>query len=159
MAIISFENLVEAGSTFALVPDGYRHLDWDFVAVDVTKNLVPWFKSAVHSGEGVAYYDQSRGPTADFKSPDRDDDFDFNSGYFTAFNANDLKVKVFGYDDGERVAKKVFLLDPDQEFVRFGPQFDDIDEIIIKATGGTLDDVTEGSLEHTFAVDDLFIDF
>src|SRR5215203_3137427 len=112
MAIISFENLVEAGSkdSFALIPDGYRHLDWDFVAIDVSKLPGIWFERAVHSGEGVAYYDPTSAPTAGFKSPDRDDDFDFNSGYFTAYNATDLKVKVFGYDDGERVAKKVFLL-------------------------------------------------
>ena len=97
---------------------------------------------------------------AGFKSPDRDDDFDLNNGYFTAFNANDLKVKVFGFDDGERVAKKVLLLDTEREFVTFGRQFDDIDEVRFMAKGGTDADPNDNiSLTQSFAVDDLFIDF
>jgi len=46
-------------------------------------------------------------------------------------------VKVAGFDDGERVATKVLLLDPEQEFVTFGRRFNDIDEVKIKASGGT----------------------
>ena len=92
----------------------------------------------------------SEGGSASFEALDREDDFDLNSGYFTeliifpparaqqlAFNTEDLTVKVFGFDDGERVARKVFTLDVTQEFVTFGRKFHDIDEVTITMGGGT----------------------
>ena len=96
----------------------------------------------------------------EFKSLDQDDDFDLNSGHFTALNANDLTVKVFGFDDGERVAKQVLTLDPDREFVKFGSQFDDIDEVRFVAKGGTDANPNDNrALTQFFLMDDLFIDF
>jgi hypothetical protein len=50
------------------------------------------------------------GKPVGFESANSNDDF--NSGFFAASINNDLKIKVFGFDDGERVAKKVFYLDP-----------------------------------------------
>src|SRR5215207_10200158 len=136
MAKISFENIVGDGDVYP-PQDPYRNLDWDnFSAADddFLKDLVG-NRNGVRIGEAAALnYD---GQPASFKSLDRDDDFDLNSGYFTALNANDLTVKVFGFDDGERIAKKVLVLDIDREFVRFGPQFDDIDEVKFKVSGGT----------------------
>ena len=67
---------------------------------------------------------------------------------------------MFGFDDGERVARKTFIVDPEQEFVTFGRQFDDIDEVRFIAKGGTDADPTDNiSLTQSFGVDDLFIDF
>ena len=112
MAIISFENITPDGS-IADVPDGFRKLDWDnFVAVD-DKFLERAIgnTNAVRTGEAAAF--NVPGETASFKSADRDDDFDLNSGYFTAINqadgiANDLQIKFVGFDDGKKVATKVF---------------------------------------------------
>jgi hypothetical protein len=114
--------------------------------------------NAIRTGE-VATSNGFEKP-AGFKSSDRHDNFDFNNGYFTAFNTEDLKVKVVGFDDGERVARKVLLLDTDREFVRFGPLFDDIDEVRFTTKGGTDPDPnTFPPLQRSFGVDDLFIDF
>ena len=139
MAKISFENLAPDGG-FAEVPDGYRNLNWDgFTALDddflevVIGNTKP-----IRTGEAAAATDhQSSG----FESPDQRDDFDLNSGYFTSDNA---RVKVVGFDDGERVATKVLTLDTAREFVKFSAQFDDIDEVRFTTNGN-------------FAIDDLFI--
>src|SRR5215204_4669457 len=123
MAIISFENLVDDAESIE-IPDGYSNLNWkNFWVADDEAYEKTDFDTAIHSGEASAfnYYEKP----AIFKSPDREDDFELNSGYFAAFN-NDLKVKVFGFDDGERIATKVFSLDPDQEFVTSGREFDDI---------------------------------
>ena len=167
MAIISFEKI--AGDFEETeVPDGFRNLNWsNFWAIDNVlleerignSNAIRTGKAAAFSfpeiiDRPVAHW------TAAFQSPDRDDDFDLNNGYFTAFNANDLKVKVFGFDDGERVAKKVLLLDPVREFGQFGAQFDDIDEVRFVAKGGTdADPIGPLPLTQSFLVDDLFIDF
>ena len=61
-------------------------------------------------GAAAAFNKFADNPTG-FKSFDRDDDFDLNSGYFAAFSAKDLQVKVIAFDDGERVATKGFTLD------------------------------------------------
>jgi hypothetical protein len=144
MPIITFENIV-GDADAEEVPDGYRDFIWkNFTAVDdeVYKNT--GINNVIHSGEAAVYNGFAK--PAGFKSPDRDDDFDFNSGFFAAAFINDLTVKVVGFNDGERVAKKVFAVTMSQEFVTFGPRFDDIDEVRITATG-------------IFATDDLFIDF
>ena len=158
MAIINFEKIADGGNV--PLPDGYRKLDWNnFSAVDdyVLEQTIP-NTDGIRSGEAAAV--NVAGQPADFKSPDRDDDFDFNSGHFTAFIAKDLKVKVFGFDDGERVAKQVLVLGPDRDFVRFGAQFDDIDEVRFRASGGTdANPKDEFALEPIFLIDDLFIDF
>src|SRR5215208_816510 len=112
MAIISFENLADDGE-FAVVPDGFRRLNWDnFIAIDAN-----YFDdkgggiatNAIHTGEAAGY--SAGGRVLSFESPNRDDDFDLNNGYFTAVvgtgSTNDATVKVFGFDDSERVAKKV----------------------------------------------------
>src|SRR5215204_4219030 len=164
MAIISFENIAPDGQVEE-VPDGFRNLNWDnFVAIDDEFLKADIGNTnAIRTGEAAAFTDSDG--SADFKSPDRDDDFDLNSGYFTAINqadgiANDLTVKVLGFDDGERVAKKVLLLDTDREFVQFSAQFDDIDEVRFKASGGTDANPDDRSVfTRIFGVDDLFIDF
>jgi hypothetical protein len=67
---------------------------------------------------------------------------------------------VFGFDDGERVAKKVLVLDPEREFVQFGAQFDDIDEVRFTTKGGTDATPNDGvGVSRSFLMDDLFIDF
>ena len=54
----------------------------------------------------------------------------------------------------------VLVLDTDREFVRFGSQFDDIDQVRITAKGGTDADPHDTYLPaQTFAVDDLFLGF
>jgi len=126
-------------------------LNWSsfFAADDDNLELEIGKNNAIRTGEAAARSDNQN--PAGFESPDRDDDFDLNTGYFTAFSAEDLKVKVFGFDDGERVATKFLVLDVEQEFVTFGRKFDDIDEVKITARsddGNTF-----------FGIDDLFIDF
>src|SRR5215217_4688835 len=112
MAIISFEKLAPDGRA-ALVPDGFRKLDWDgFAAVDdELLEIISGNTNAIRTGEAAAFSRDEN--SAGFQSPDRDDDFDLNNGYFTAAVTTDLTVKVFGFDDGERVAKKVLVLDTD----------------------------------------------
>jgi len=155
MAIIRFEGIAAVDETLN-VPEGYRNLSWsNFSAIG--ELAIATDINAIHSGEAAGFtFERSAG----FQSPDCDDDFDLNNGYFTAYNANDLKVKVFGFDDGERVAKKVLLLDTDREFVRFGSQFDDIDEVRFTTKGGTAADPNDMvGVSSGFGVDDLFIDF
>src|SRR5215203_2377772 len=126
MAVISFEKIA-ANDLAAEVPDGFRRLDWDhFLAMEGSALEARFgITNAVRTGEAAALNDF--GESAGFESPDRDDDFDLNNGYFTAFNAADfpVNVKIVGLDDGKKVAAKVLVLDADQEFVRFGAQFDD----------------------------------
>ena len=159
MAKISFENIVGDGDNYP-PQNPYRGLDWDNFTViddDLLKDTVG-NRHAIRTGEAAAFNDFKQ--PASFKSPDQTDNFDLNSGHFTAFNANDLTVKVFGFDDGERVAKQVLTLDPEREFVKFGAQFDDIDEVKFTPSGGTDPNPDDGQpLTHVFAVDDLFIDF
>jgi hypothetical protein len=159
MAKISFERIADDNS-FAEVPDGFRNLNWfNFIAVDdeFLEEAIG-NTNAIRTGEAAAFSGENG--LAGFESPDRDNDFNLNSGYVTADNANDLKVKVFGFDDGERVAKKVLLLDQDREFVQFGAQFDDIDEVRFIAKGGTDADPNDAvAVTQSFVVDDLFIDF
>jgi len=89
-----------------------------------------------------------------------DADFDPNRGYFAAINGEDLNVKVVGFDDGERVASKVFTLDPKQELVTFGSDFDGIDKVKFTARGGTDADPDDMvALHRLFLVDDLFLNF
>jgi hypothetical protein len=159
MAIINFEKIADDVS-LAEVPDGYRNLIWkNFIATD--DDVLPTgqgFANAVHSGEAAAFKGDEK--PSSFKSSDSEDDFDLNSGFFAAFNANDLKVKVFGFDDGEKVAAKIFFLDVEQEFVTFGRKFDDIDEVRFSVGGGTNPDPKAPyPPSQFFAVDDLFIDF
>src|SRR5215204_5404186 len=159
MAIITFEGLA-GDNSIEEIPDGYRGLNWKNFAAD-DNEVFPnnGIDSAIHSGEAAAVNGDVKKP-AGFKSPDRDDDFDLNSGFFSSFNANDLKLKVFGFDDGERVAKKVFLLDPTQEFVTFGPRFNDIDEVKFTLSGGTDPDPNDTfPLTQFFGMDDLFLNF
>src|SRR5215207_6229956 len=111
--------------------------------------------NAIHSGEAAAANRKQN--LFVFKSADRFDDFDLNNDYFTTLSATDLKVKVFGFDDREKVATKVLTLDTDREFIRFGAQFDDIDAVRVTAKGGTDADPNDGIRATQFyAVDDLF---
>ena len=148
MAIISFEKIAPDGMG-GVVPDGFRRLNWDnFVAIDneYLESLVG-NTNAIRTGEAAAI---NEARSISFKSFDRDDDFDLNNGYFTALIADSLAdnimVKVLGFDDGERVAKKVLTLETNQEFVRFGPHFDDIDEVRFTV-----------KTDSTFGIDDLFV--
>ena len=158
MAIIGFENLADDGKS-AKVPNGYRDLNWNnFIAVDDESLKSEGFDNLIHSGEAAGYNGDQK--PAGFRSPDSDADFNLNRGYFTAVNANDLKVKVVGFDDGERVAKQVLTLDTEREFVKFGAQFDDIDEVRFTPRGGTAADPNvPDAFTQSFLMDDLFIDF
>ena len=155
MAIINFENIV-GDDEVAEIPDGYRDLNWKNVwAIDDELLENANFPNAIHSGEAAAY--NILADPIGIKSPDRDDDFGLNSGFFTAAFLNDLKVTVIGFDDGERVARKVFTLDTSQEFVTFGPKFDDIDKVMIQARGSP--DPGDISSPQIVVVDDLFLNF
>ena len=156
MAFISFENIAGDGK-LKKVPDGYSDLDWNnFFAIDDDYYLGTNFEKAIRTGEAAAF--NGLEDPAGFKSADRFNDFDLNSGHFAAFNADDLRVKVVAYDDGEKVATKFLVLDPSREFVRFGPLFDSIDEVRFTPRGGTDADPDDGiPVFHTFGVDDLFI--
>jgi hypothetical protein len=157
MAIIKFEGIAADGES-RLVPDGYRGLNWDNFGAENDSIALDGILNVIHSGRAAAF--NNFGDPAGFKSPDRADDFDLNSGYFASSEDSGLRIRVFGYDDGERVAKQVFLLDPTQEFITFSSQFDDIDEVKFKAKGGTDPNPDDGQPATTvFAVDDLFIDF
>jgi len=156
MAIISFEKIASDGEAEE-VPDGFRRLNWDnFVAVDdELLEMVSGNTIAFRTGEAAAFTNDTG--SIGFRSPDRDDDFDLNSGFFAAAYANGLEFKVFGYDDGERVAAKIFFLDPEQEFVTFGRKFDDIDEVKITARSDAFPE--DKSQTPFFGVDDLFLNF
>ena len=163
MAKISFENIVSDGDNFRIdtqFPDGYQNLNWPNFYVlddDLLKEMVG-NRNGIRIGEAAAFTNLE--PSAEIQSLDQDDDFDLNSGFFTALNANDLTVKVLGFDDGERVAKKVLTLDPDREFVKFGAQFDDIDEVRFVGKGGTDADPNDTlALTQFFIMDDLSINF
>ena len=156
MAIISFENIAGDNDIVA-IPDGYRHFLWNnFWAWDDEVNPNSGAYSVIHSGEASAFNKDEK--QANFKSPDRNDDFDLNSGYFASFLTPDLQVRVVGYDDGKKVATKLLILDTDQEFVRFGPNFDDIDKVTFAASGGTDPNPSDDFPPiHIFGVDDLFL--
>src|SRR5829696_7702147 len=113
MAIISFEDLVPGDDFLARVPNGFRNLNWNkFLAVEAAE-IFPsdeFFRDAIHSGEAFAINGFGE-KLSGFQSADRDNDFDLNSGYFTAAYANDLQVKVIGFDNGKKVAMKSFDLD------------------------------------------------
>src|SRR5215204_724193 len=113
MPKITFERIADVGEA-DFVPDGYRGLNWDNFYAEDASIASEGILNVIHSGRAAAF--NSFGDPAGFKSPDRDDDFDLNSGYFASSQDSDLRIRVFGYDDGERVAKQVFLLDPKQEF-------------------------------------------
>jgi len=142
MAKISFEDIV-GDNDVGVVPDGFSNLDWDnFFAIDDERlERATGNTDAIRTGEAVAF---SEDAVASFKSFDRADDFDLDNGYFTALFENDVRVKVFGFDDGERVAKKVLTLETNREFIRFGREFNDIDEVRFTADGA-------------FGIDDLFV--
>ena len=145
MAKIDFENIA-APNQGIILQDGYEGLNWDNLAAFGNVLLDEINSSdAIRSGEAAAVTDlRLLDLSSGFESPDRDDNFDFNSGYFTAIGTNDLRVKVVGFDDGERVAKKVLTLEANQEFVRFGREFNDIDEVRF-------------TTDAAYAVDDLSI--
>ncbi len=157
MAIIKFEGIANVNEA-AFVPNGYRGLNWDnFLAEDVSI-ASGGILAVIHSGRASGF--NGFGEPAGFKSPDNADDFDLDGGFFAASQSNGLKVRVFGYDDGEKVAKKTLVLDPEQEFVVFGNEFNDIDEVKFRAKGGTDPDPNDGQGPTTvFAVDDFLIDF
>ena len=157
MAVIKFEGIADVGEA-AFIPNGYRNLNWDnFLAEDISI-AGGGILDVIHSGRASGF--NGFGDPAGFKSPDNADDFDLDGGFFASGQTNGLKVKVVGFDDGERVATKTFVLDPEQEFVAFGRKFNDIDEVKFKAKGGTDPDPNDGEDPSTvFAVDDLLIDF
>lgn len=158
MAIISFEKIV-GDKEAAEIPDGYCNLNWNnFFAADDELHPNTGFDNVIHSGEASAF--NASGDPAGFESADREDDFDLNSGFFAAAYTDNLKVKVFGFNDGERVATEAFKLDQAQEFARFSGKFDSVDEVKFKVSGGTDADPNDGfPPTQIFAVDDLFIDF
>ena len=105
MAVISFENIVDeiAGeSETRKVPDGYRNLEWHSFSAGDDEFFDKFLgnSNVIRTGEAAGF---GRGGDIDrilpgFESPDLDDDFDLNNGYFTLYSssANNLKFKVFG---------------------------------------------------------------
>ena len=158
MAIISFEKIADDFESTPVL-DGYRKLNWDnFYAENDSIAAGTGIGAAIHSGRAAAF--NAFGEPAGFASFDNADNFDLNSGFFSSSTNNGLKIRVFGFDDGERVATKSFFLDPEQEFVAFSSKFNDIDEVRFKAKGGTDPNPDDGQPATTvFGVDDLFIDF
>ncbi len=71
--------------------------------------------------------------------------FDFESAFFTSATRNKTKVKVEGYLDGTRVSSESFTIFRDQEKFRElnDSRFDNVDEVVITASGGViLDDIS-----------------
>ncbi|MDH3666726.1 MAG: Ig-like domain-containing protein [Paracoccaceae bacterium] len=71
--------------------------------------------------------------------------FDFESAYFTAATRNKTKVKVQGYLDGQQVSSESFTIFRDQEKFRElnDSRFDNVDQVVITASGGLiLDDIS-----------------
>ena len=161
MPVIDFEGIAADGDA-EKIPDGYAGLNWDnFVALDdqFDDNFAPnsGISTVINSGEACAG-NKLQGP-AIFSSPDKRDDFDFNSGYFAASHSNDLALKIIAFDDGEKVAVKAITLDREQKFVSFGSKFDDIDTVKIRASGGIDADQGDLGAGRFFTVDDLFLSF
>ena len=157
MAKINFERIADVGEA-AFVQDGYRGLNWDNFYAEDASIASEGILNVIHSGRASAFNDLGR--TAVFQSPDNEDDFDFNGGYFASSEPDGLRVRVVGYDDGKKVATKLLILDTDQEFVRFGPHFDGINKVTFTPSGGTDADPNDNiPPTQTCLVDDLFIDF
>ncbi len=158
MATIKFENIAPDDDA-AKIPDGYKGLIWlNFWAIDDdAAQPSSGYNNVIESGSAAGYNTDFSKPGI-FRSDARNNDFDLNSGYFAAAFNDDLEVTVAGYDNGEQVAQKLLILDTDQQFVRFGRKFDDIDKVAISASGGTDADPNDGSGPY-FAVDDISISF
>src|SRR5918994_7736560 len=100
MPKIKFEGIASETDE-AEVKDGYADLKWDNVwGIDEVRfPESEGLDNALRSGSAVAY--NELGKTASFWSTE--EDFDLLDGSFTALWNTGLKVKVFAYDDGEKV--------------------------------------------------------
>ena len=152
MPKIKFEGIASE-STAAEIEDGYAGLEWDNVWVidEASFPASEGLDNSVKSGSAVAYND--RGKTASFWSAE--EDFDLLDGSFTAAWNTGLKVKVFAYDDGEKVGVERFVLDQERSLIRFDEKFESIDEVRIVSRGGSDVDPDDGGAGTHFALDDL----
>ena len=158
MATIKFEDIAPDGDA-AKIPDGYKGLTWlNFWAIDDDFYPNSGFDNVIESGSAAGTNADENKPGI-FRSDARNNDFDLNSGFFAGGFNDDLEVTVAGYDNGDKVAQKLLTLDQDQEFVRFGRKFDDIDKVAISSSGGTDADPNDDGSGPFFAVDDISISF
>jgi hypothetical protein len=80
--------------------------------------------------------------------------FDLQSGYFAAaWSGHVALLVVEGWDDGMLVARATLILGTDRTFVRFGRDFDSVDEVHIKPAATSVGD------DRYFAMDDLLLEF
>jgi hypothetical protein len=152
MPKIKFEGIASETDE-AEVKDGYADLKWDNVwAIDEVRfPESEGLDNALRSGSAVAY--NELGKTASFWSTE--EDFDLLDGSFTALWNTGLKVKVFAYDDGEKVGVERFDLDQERSLIRFGEKFESIDKVRIISKGGSDVDPNDGGEGTHFALDDL----
>ncbi|MGC9371460.1 MAG: Ig-like domain-containing protein [Paracoccaceae bacterium] len=82
-------------------------------------------------------------------------DFDFESGYFTAAWRDGLSLRVSAFDDGAQVGQELFVLDTSgPSFIEFDDAiFDSVDRVLFETFGGTVAGL--GGTGTQFAADDL----
>jgi hypothetical protein len=101
---------------------------------------------------GVGY--NAWGNPASFTSAS---DFDLVNGYFAAAWNNNLAATIEGWDDGQLVATKGVVLNPEKALIAFDASFHSIDEVRISAVGGTNAGFNGAGTE--VAIDDLLLGF
>ena len=80
-----------------------------------------------------------------------DEDFDFNSGYFSGAWNNDLNIKLTGWNDGSQIYEQV-IQGQTTNATFYDLSFDNIDELQISAYGGTPQPGLTGTGTH-FVID------
>jgi hypothetical protein len=95
--------------------------------------------------KGVVGGSQAGQSVGDSMSFSNDHSFDFESGHFTALDAQRTTVTVNGYLDGVLVASEEFYIMANRETFREldDSMFDNVDQVMINASGGVIvDDLT-----------------
>jgi hypothetical protein len=157
---ITFEGIDAPGDNATTnVADGYAGMDWTtFSALDPAGSIfIPsGANNGIVSGTSVAI--NSFANPATFAS--QSTDFALKNAWVTGVWHNGLTIKVEGWDDGVRVAKKSFVVNYDAATkLRFGDDFASVDSVTISSSGGTDADGGDASGGTHFAIDDIKVKF
>ncbi len=164
--LIDFEGVTTGGTS--TVPGSYLDLNWSNVSVSTEQYLIDIGLSENGYGDvlnsGMYFGFNGWGDTASFNDPIQD--FDFQSGYFSAAWNNDLNLLITSYDDGVEVGNATIVLDPNKVYLNFAEgtaegadsavftgRFTSVDTIRISASGGTSAGLDGGGTHVAF--DDL----